>query len=164
MDEDLLIDIYADCEVIQFINENIIIFLKTFGLDIDRFHTEDGDYLIQQWIENCSNDIDNLAYEKFKNLVESQRIDNEDQARNLIVDPQGPIITFIDNQVDNLPINDLCDALLDAYVNWMSEPNWENGNITREEALNHLQSDYQGTNILKVDEDVLTDLVAECLE
>lgn len=147
-------------------------FQENYGLNINYSHTDLGDPLIKERVDSTTQyvidegkgAIENLANDP-KALQESIDLCGTDDIQTLlqheIDDYDGVAFQAIRNAMENEDLSDLGDNLRDAFVSWMTDIDWDGKKITRSDALNVLNGKYPGDRIFQVDEDTLTDMVAE---
>lgn len=147
-------------------------FQENYGLNVNYSHTDLGDPLIRERIDSTTQyaidegkgAIETLANDP-KSLEESINTCGTDDVQVLlqheINDYEGVAFRAIQNAMDSEDLSDLGDNLRDAYVNWMTDVDWDGKKITRSDALDTLNGEYPGNRIFQVDEDTLTDMVAE---
>ena len=160
VDED---GIYAD--VIDTFQEN-------YGLNINYSHTDLGDDLIKERIRKATqhavmsgkNALISLANNSkaLEKEIDDCGLEDADQLLyHELDDYEGVAYRATHQAIENEDLGDIADDLRNAYVSWMADTNWDGKEIARKDALDSLNGEYPGDRIFRVDEDILTDMVAE---
>lgn len=78
-----------------------------------------------------------------------------------LLSPNGAINKKIQELINNIDFTDIVDEVRAAYIDYLSQTNWEDGQITREKAKTALDTSYPGIKILSIDDGYVDDLVTE---
>lgn len=159
-------DIYKDA--IDLAQEN-------YGLNVNQSHTDLGDPIIKNRINKSVQTAVRKGKDAIKELSKDPQIlsdiglDDEgapyvdDFLCHQIDDYNGVAYRAIHNSLNNEDLTDIIDELKDAYIQWISNTNWEGGKIEESQAKKVINDEYPGDHIFLIDEDILDDLVNEIL-